>query len=59
MPPVTALAGEVHGQQNTGLVKMITIREHRFPFLVKVGEWNRFNGYTGSTLVEKCCRFLN
>ena len=59
MPPVTALAGEVHGQQHTGPVKMITIREHRFPFLVKVGDWNRFNRYTGGTLVEKCCHFFD
>lgn len=59
MPPVTALAGEVHGQHNTGPVKMITIREHRFPFLVKVGDWNRFNRYTGGTLVEKCCHFFD
>jgi myo-inositol 2-dehydrogenase/D-chiro-inositol 1-dehydrogenase len=59
MPPVTALAGEVHGQRNTGPVKMITIREHRFPFLVKVGDWNRFNRYTGGTLVEKCCHFFD
>jgi myo-inositol 2-dehydrogenase / D-chiro-inositol 1-dehydrogenase len=59
MPPVTALAKEVHGQQHTGLVKMISIREHRFPFLVKVGDWNRFNRYTGGTLVEKCCHFFD
>lgn len=59
MPPVTALAGEVHGQHHTGPVKMITIREHRFPFLVKVGDWNRFNRYTGGTLVEKCCHFFD
>ncbi len=59
MPPVTALAKEVHGQHNTGPVKMISIREHRFPFLVKVGDWNRFNRYTGGTLVEKCCHFFD
>ncbi|WP_299512840.1 Gfo/Idh/MocA family oxidoreductase, partial [uncultured Limnohabitans sp.] len=40
MPPVAMLAQEVHGQQNTGPVKMLSIREHRFPFLVKVGDWN-------------------
>ena len=59
MPPVAMLAQEVHGQQNTGPVKMLSIREHRFPFLVKVGDWNRFNRYTGGTLVEKCCHFFD
>lgn len=59
MPPVACLAQEVHGAQNTGPVTMIAIREHRFPFLVKVGDWNRFNRYTGGTLVEKCCHFFD
>lgn len=59
MPPVTRLAEEVHGQVNTGPVSMLSIREHRFPFLVKVGDWNRFNRYTGGTLVEKCCHFFD
>ena len=38
---------------------MLTIREHRFPFLSKVGDWNRFNQNTGGTLVEKCCHFFD
>jgi myo-inositol 2-dehydrogenase / D-chiro-inositol 1-dehydrogenase len=59
MPPVARLAEEVHGQTRTGRVQMLTIREHRFPFLVKVGDWNRFNRYTGGTLVEKCCHFFD
>lgn len=59
MPPVARLTEEVHSAQHTGPVKMITIREHRFPFLVKVGDWNRFNRYTGGTLVEKCCHFFD
>ncbi len=59
MPPVALLAQEVHSAQNTGPVAMIAIREHRFPFLVKVGDWNRFNRYTGGTLVEKCCHFFD
>ena len=59
MPPVALLAQEVHGQHHTGPLKMLTIREHRFPFLVKVGDWNRFNRYTGGTLVEKCCHFFD
>jgi len=59
MPPVVSLAREMHDGENTGPVAMIAIREHRFPFLVKVGDWNRFNRYTGGTLVEKCCHFFD
>jgi predicted dehydrogenase len=59
MPPVAKLAQEVFSQANTGPMHMLAIREHRFPFLVKVGDWNRFNQYTGGTLVEKCCHFFD
>ena len=38
---------------------MLSIREHRFPFLTKVNNWNRFNRNTGGTLVEKCCHFFD
>jgi predicted dehydrogenase len=38
---------------------MVAIREHRFPFLPKVGDWNRFSRNTGGTLVEKCCHFFD
>lgn len=44
---------------NCGTTRMVSIREHRFPFLVKVGDWNRFNANTGGTLVEKCCHFFD
>ncbi|MEP1199985.1 Gfo/Idh/MocA family protein [Tateyamaria sp.] len=43
----------------TGGIKQLSIREHRFPFLEKVGDWNRFNRYTGGTFVEKCCHFFD
>ena len=42
-----------------GTTRMVSIREHRFPFLVKVGDWNRFSENTGGTLVEKCCHFFD
>jgi myo-inositol 2-dehydrogenase/D-chiro-inositol 1-dehydrogenase len=42
-----------------GATRMVSIREHRFPFLVKVGNWNRFTRNTGGTLVEKCCHFFD
>ncbi len=57
MPPVAALIAQA--EQATGGVKMLTIREHRFPFLPKIGDWNRFNANTGGTLVEKCCHFFD
>ena len=38
---------------------MLAIREHRYPFLPKVGDWNRFSENTGGTFVEKCCHFFD
>lgn len=57
MPPVAKFREMVEGA--TGGIKMLTIREHRFPFLEKVGDWNRFNRNSGGTLVEKCCHFFD
>ena len=57
MPPVAAFLAQA--QAVTGGIKMLTIREHRFPFLPKVGNWNRFNARSGGTLVEKCCHFFD
>ncbi|MSV82218.1 MAG: gfo/Idh/MocA family oxidoreductase [Actinobacteria bacterium] len=58
MPPTAAVLHEVRGGA-VGTVQMVAIREHRFPFLPKVGNWNRFNRNTGGTLVEKCCHFFD
>jgi predicted dehydrogenase len=58
MRPVTRLVEEVRAG-SLGRVRMIAIREHRFPFLPKVGNWNRFSRNTGGTLVEKCCHFFD
>lgn len=58
MPPVARLIREVR-TGTVGSVKMVAIREHRFPFLPKVNDWNRFNRNTGGTLVEKCCHFFD
>ena len=58
MPPTRALHDEVRAG-TVGRVRMVAIREHRFPFLPKVGDWNRFNRNTGGTLVEKCCHFFD
>ena len=57
MPPIQTFVEQVSGA--TGGPTMLTVREHRFPFLPKVGDWNRFNRNTGGTLVEKCCHFFD
>jgi len=58
MPPVERLLNAVRAGE-TGRPRMISIREHRFPFLKKIGDWNRFEAKTGGTLVEKCCHFFD
>ena len=56
--PVARLLDEVRNG-TIGRLRMFAIREHRFPFLHKIGDWNRFNEKTGGTLVEKCCHFFD
>ena len=58
MPPVAEFIRQVHAGR-VGRLRMLSIREHRFPFLVKVGDWNRFSRNTGGTMVEKCCHFFD
>lgn len=58
MPPVAAFIEDVHAGR-LGPLRMLSIREHRFPFLKKVGDWNRFSENTGGTMVEKCCHFFD
>ena len=58
MRPVARLVEEVQAG-SVGRLRMLAIREHRYPFLPKVDDWNRFNRYTGGTLVEKCCHFFD
>jgi len=56
MPPIAKLLDVVDGGA-LGQIHMVHIREHRFPFLLKIDNWNRFSANTGGTLVEKCCHF--
>ena len=58
MPPVNKFIKKIHNR-TIGNLKMLTIREHRFPFLKKVKNWNRFAENTGGTFVEKCCHFFD
>jgi len=57
MPPIARLIAEADAA--TGGPRMLSIREHRYPFLDKVGAWNRFTEFSGGTLVEKCCHFFD
>jgi predicted dehydrogenase len=59
MPPIAAFVQAAHAGLATGGSTLLTMREHRYPFLVKVGDWNRFSRHTGGTLVEKCCHFFD
>jgi myo-inositol 2-dehydrogenase/D-chiro-inositol 1-dehydrogenase len=58
MPPLARFIEQVHAGR-VGRLYMLAIREHRFPFLPKVGDWNRFARNTGGTMVEKCCHFFD
>tara|TARA_B100000676_G_scaffold309708_2_gene374057 strand:+ start:690 stop:1781 length:1092 start_codon:yes stop_codon:yes gene_type:complete len=58
MLPVSKMTEYIHTKK-IGDLKMLTIKEHRQPFLEKVRDWNRFSRNTGGTLVEKCCHFFD
>lgn len=58
MPPVAELR-RVLAEGAVGDLRMLAMREHRYPFLRKVGDWNQFARRTGGTLVEKCCHFFD
>lgn len=50
---------EVFDRGAVGQVHSINMLEHRFPFLDKVGQWNKFNEFTGGALIEKCCHYFD
>lgn len=58
MAAISRLIEEVEAG-TAGRIHMVSIREHRYPFLHKVGAWNRFQQTSGGTLVEKCCHFFD
>lgn len=58
MPP-TARFLERLATGEIGKIRLLSIKEHRYPFLDKVGAWNRFSENTGGTLVEKCCHHFD
>lgn len=53
------LFAAIKQQKLLGDVKTISMSEHRPPFLDKVEQWNKFNRYSGGTLVEKCCHYFD
>ena len=57
MPPMQSFLDQV--EETTGGIRMLSIVEHRYPFLEKVDNWNRFNANSGGTFVEKCCHFFD
>ncbi len=50
---------EVFERNAVGRIHSINMLEHRFPFLDKVGQWNKFDAYTGGMLIEKCCHYFD
>jgi predicted dehydrogenase len=58
MPEVASWLKDVRAGA-IGDPRMVFVREHRFPFKTKVGNWNRFSELTGGTLVEKSCHHFD
>jgi len=58
MPAAAQLIAEIE-KGTIGTLYQLAIREHRYPFLPKIGNWNRFRRNTGGTMVEKCCHFFD
>jgi myo-inositol 2-dehydrogenase/D-chiro-inositol 1-dehydrogenase len=50
---------EALSRQTLGTLHMVSIQEHRLPFLDKVKQWNKFAKFSGNTLVEKCCHYFD
>jgi predicted dehydrogenase len=50
---------EVLTRQTLGSIKLVSMQEHRIPFLDKVNQWNKFAKFSGNTLVEKCCHYFD
>ena len=50
---------EIRKKKSLGAIKTIAMSEYRPPFLTKVRQWNKFNEFSGGTLVEKCCHYFD
>jgi len=58
MPPTARFLERLRSGA-VGQLRMLSIREHRYPFLDKVDGWNRFGATSGGTLIEKCCHHFD
>lgn len=58
MPPTARFIADIAAGR-IGQLQMLSIREHRYPFLPKIDDWNRFSENTGGTMVEKCCHYFD
>ena len=45
--------------RSLGDIKTVSVSEYRPPFLDKVNQWNKFERFSGGTLVEKCCHYFD
>lgn len=54
-----AATHEVLERKTLGETTLISMQEHRIPFLDKVNQWNKFSRFSGNTLVEKCCHYFD
>ena len=50
---------EIFDNTAAGAIWTVSMSEYRPPFLDKVGQWNKFNEYSGGALVEKCCHYFD
>jgi predicted dehydrogenase len=58
-PQYTEALYEILERKSVGVVKTISMMEHRMPFLDKVAQWNKLAKYSGDTFVEKCCHYFD
>ena len=50
---------ETLARRSLGEVSTISMSEYRPPFLDKVEQWNKFEVFSGGTLIEKCCHYFD
>lgn len=57
--PYVEARHEALDRQTLGEIRTVSMSEYRPPFLDKVDQWNKFEEYSGGTLVEKCCHYFD
>lgn len=50
---------EIFARSSIGNVRTVSMCEYRPPFLDKVGQWNKYDRFSGGTLIEKCCHYFD